>query len=169
MTGSGFGATTQIATGIQYRASGAAKHVSYGSGAQLNVTYNGRSLPTRYELSNVILSGTTPTIMGTENQFYADGRIQYAQDLQNGNFDRAYDYDHVGRIKEAYLRDQGLANLLLDSEFKAKLDAAQRGWRTVVSTAMQQALPVLAMSSSLGYFDMFRSANQPEQWQVCRN
>jgi YD repeat-containing protein len=102
MTGSGFGTTTQFATGIQYRASGVAKHVSYGSGAQLNVTYNGRLLPTRYELGNVIPSGTTPTIMGTENQFYDDGRIRYAQDLQNGNFDRAYDYDHVGRIKEAY-------------------------------------------------------------------
>lgn len=65
----------------------------------------------------------------------------------------------LGRIKEAYLRDQNLANLLLDSEFKAKIDAAQTGWRTVVSTAMQQGLPVLAMSSSLGYFDMYRTAN----------
>ncbi len=67
----------------------------------------------------------------------------------------------LGRIKEAYLRDQNLANLLLDSEFRSKIDAAQTGWRIVVSTAMQQGLPVLAMSSSLGYFDMYRSANLP--------
>jgi len=67
----------------------------------------------------------------------------------------------LGRIKEAYLRDPNLANLLLDSEFKSKIAAAQAGWRVVVSTAMQQGLPVIAMSSSLGYFDMYRTANLP--------
>jgi 6-phosphogluconate dehydrogenase len=67
----------------------------------------------------------------------------------------------LGRIKEAYLRDPGLANLLLDAAFKAKMEQAQNGWRTVVSQAIQQGLPVLAMSSSLGYFDMYRTANLP--------
>jgi len=67
----------------------------------------------------------------------------------------------LGRIKEAYLRDPSLVNLLLDSEFKSKMDAAQAGWRIIVSTAMQQGLPVLAMSTSLGYFDMYRLANLP--------
>lgn len=67
----------------------------------------------------------------------------------------------LGRIKEAYLRDPTLANLLLDAEFKSKTEQSQPGWRTVVSTAMQQALPALAMSSSLGYFDMYRTANLP--------
>jgi len=41
------------------------------------------------------------------------------------------------------------------------MDQAQSGWRIIVSTAMQQGLPVLAMSSSLGYFDMYRTANLP--------
>lgn len=67
----------------------------------------------------------------------------------------------LGRIKEAYLRNPQLANLLLDSEFNSKMAQTQSGWRTVVSTAMQQGLPVLAMSSSLGYFDMYRSAQLP--------
>ena len=67
----------------------------------------------------------------------------------------------LGRIKEAYLRNPKLANLLLDSEFNSKMAQTQTGWRTVVSTAMQQGLPVLAMSSSLGYFDMYRSAQLP--------
>jgi len=67
----------------------------------------------------------------------------------------------LGKIKEAYLRDPNLANLLLDTEFNAKIESAQSGWRTVVSNAMQQGLPVLAMSASLGYFDMYRSANLP--------
>jgi len=67
----------------------------------------------------------------------------------------------LGRIKEAYLRTPGLGNLLLDQEFGAKIDQAQFGWRSVVSSATQQGLPVLAMSSSLGYFDMYRTANLP--------
>ena len=67
----------------------------------------------------------------------------------------------LGKIKEAYLRDSKLTNLLLDAEFNAKMEQAQPGWRIVVSTTMQQGLPVLAMSSSLGYFDMYRSANLP--------
>lgn len=67
----------------------------------------------------------------------------------------------LGRIKEAYLRNPKLSNLLLDEEFKAKIEQAQSGWRIVLSTAIQQGLPVLAMSSSLGYFDMYRTAELP--------
>src|SRR6266550_1751949 len=67
----------------------------------------------------------------------------------------------LGRIKEAYLRNPKLINLLLDNEFKSKIEQAQPGWRTVVSIAQQQGLPVLAMSASLGYFDMYRTANLP--------
>lgn len=67
----------------------------------------------------------------------------------------------LGRIKEAYLRMPNLGNLLLDAEFRSKIEEAQAGWRIVVSTAMQQGLPVLAMSSSLGYFDMYRTASLP--------
>jgi 6-phosphogluconate dehydrogenase len=67
----------------------------------------------------------------------------------------------LGKIKEAYLRTPELASLLLDAEFDAKIAAAQFGWRAVISTSMQQGLPVLAMSSSLGYFDMYRTPNLP--------
>jgi 6-phosphogluconate dehydrogenase len=67
----------------------------------------------------------------------------------------------LGKIKEAYLRNPNLANLLLDTEFKTKIEEAQAGWRTAVSTAQQERFPVLAMSSSLGYFDMYLSANLP--------
>lgn len=67
----------------------------------------------------------------------------------------------LGKIKKAYLRAPDLGNLLLDAEFNSTIEKAQTGWRIVVSTAMQQGLPVLAMSSSLGYFDMYRTANLP--------
>jgi 6-phosphogluconate dehydrogenase len=63
------------------------------------------------------------------------------------------------KIKEAYLRDVKLQNLLLDEEFNSRIGGAQTNWRTVISTAMQHGLPVLAMATSLGYFDMYRTAN----------
>jgi hypothetical protein len=103
VTGSG-GPSAQLLTGIQYRAWGGLKHANYGDGPQLNVTYNARLLPTRYEITNVFLSylvnGGYYTV-GTENDYYADGRLRYARDLQDGNFDRGFGYDHAGRLKEA--------------------------------------------------------------------
>jgi len=65
------------------------------------------------------------------------------------------------KIKEAYLRNSGLQNLLLDEEFNSWLMSAQPNWRRVLSNATQQGIPVLAMSASLGYFDMYRSATLP--------
>ena len=67
----------------------------------------------------------------------------------------------LGRIKEAYLRDPKLSNLLLDAEFKSQINQAQSSWRMVVSIAIQRGVPVMAMSASLGYFDMYRTANLP--------
>jgi 6-phosphogluconate dehydrogenase len=67
----------------------------------------------------------------------------------------------LGKIKAAYLRNPKLANLLLDEEFNSKVSASQKSWRTVVSNSTLQGLPVLAMSASLGYFDMYRAANLP--------
>lgn len=67
----------------------------------------------------------------------------------------------LGRIKEAYQRNSNLASLLLDEEFNAKIEQTQSGWRLVVANAMQQGLPVLAMSASLGYFDMYRRDRLP--------
>jgi len=67
----------------------------------------------------------------------------------------------LGRIKDAYQRNPELASLLLDDEFAAKMEQTQGGWREIVAMAMQRGLPALAMSASLGYFDMYRSANLP--------
>jgi len=37
----------------------------------------------------------------------------------------------------------------------------QPGWRAILSDGMQRGMPLLAMSASLGYFDMYRSAQLP--------
>lgn len=65
------------------------------------------------------------------------------------------------RIKEAYARQPDLPNLLIDDEFKNRLEQAQSKWRLVVSTALQHGIPALAMTSGLGYFDLYRTAQLP--------
>jgi 6-phosphogluconate dehydrogenase len=65
------------------------------------------------------------------------------------------------KIKEAYLHNGGLQNLLLHDEFNSSLISAQPGWRKVICSAVEQGIPVSAMSASLGYFDMYRNANLP--------
>jgi 6-phosphogluconate dehydrogenase len=67
----------------------------------------------------------------------------------------------LDKIKQAYQRRHDLPNLLLDPDFKAWVEEAQPNWRKAVTTAMQNGVPVLAMSCSLNYFDMYRSANLP--------
>ena len=67
----------------------------------------------------------------------------------------------LGKIKEAYKREINLQNLLLDSEFSADIERSQADWRTLSSGALQQGIPVLAMASSLCYFDMYTSDSLP--------
>src|SRR5688500_16768522 len=67
----------------------------------------------------------------------------------------------LGRIKDAYKRDPSLKSLLLDEEFTARINQAQTNWRRVIGLASEAGIPTLAMSASLGYFDMYRSAHLP--------
>jgi 6-phosphogluconate dehydrogenase len=67
----------------------------------------------------------------------------------------------LGRIKAAYERDPGLANLLLDGEFAGELAARQDAWRRVVGRAAAAGVPVLATTASLGYYDSLRRARLP--------
>jgi 6-phosphogluconate dehydrogenase len=65
------------------------------------------------------------------------------------------------RITEAYQRDRGLANLLLDPFFRDIMAAAQEPWRHVVATATRLGVAVPAFSSALAYYDGYRSASLP--------
>jgi 6-phosphogluconate dehydrogenase len=65
------------------------------------------------------------------------------------------------RIRDAFERDAGLENLLLDSYFKEAVESAQEAWRHVVSTAVQIGIPVPAMSAALTYYDGYRSERLP--------
>jgi 6-phosphogluconate dehydrogenase len=65
-------------------------------------------------------------------------------------------------IKQAFRRTPDLPNLLLDKEFGDWLNAAQARWRKAVSTAQAAGVPVLAMASSLAYFDTYRTEHLPQ-------
>jgi 6-phosphogluconate dehydrogenase len=62
----------------------------------------------------------------------------------------------LGKIKEAYDKNPGLQNLLLDPYFKKSMAKCQDSWRKVVATAMQMGIPVPSMSSSLAFYDGYR-------------
>jgi 6-phosphogluconate dehydrogenase len=64
-------------------------------------------------------------------------------------------------IKNAFRKNPQLPNLLLDDHFKAWVTEAQPRWRHVVQTAQAQGIPVLAMSSSLAYYDSVRAERLP--------
>jgi 6-phosphogluconate dehydrogenase len=67
----------------------------------------------------------------------------------------------LGRIKEAFERNSNLENLMLDPFFRMELERAEGGWRRVCVAAIQNGLPVPAMSSALAYYDGYRSASLP--------
>ena len=65
------------------------------------------------------------------------------------------------RIKEAFARDAGLENLLLDPYFTQAVENNQEGWRQVVAAAARLGIPVPAISSALNYYDGYRSERLP--------
>ena len=67
----------------------------------------------------------------------------------------------LGKIKEAFDKNPNLSNLLLDTFFKEKMQTAQAGWRRVVSTSVENGIPVPALASALNYFDAYRTARLP--------
>ncbi len=62
----------------------------------------------------------------------------------------------LGKIKEAFDRQPDLGNLLLDPYFREQVGAAQPAWRRVVAWAVQEGIPVPAMSSALAFYDGYR-------------
>ena len=136
-----------------------------------------------------VIAGTTPSFQGDKKAFvesirkalFASKICSYAQGFQ---LLRAADHEHhwdlqygtiaslwragciiraqfLGKIKDAYARNPGLANLLLDPYFTDIVTRYQAAWREVVSVAAMNGIPVPAFMSALAYFDGYRSANLP--------
>ena len=67
----------------------------------------------------------------------------------------------LGRIKDAFDKDAGLVNLMLDDFFRGELEKAQGGWRRVCAAAMLNGVPVPAFASALSYYDGYRCERLP--------
>jgi 6-phosphogluconate dehydrogenase len=67
----------------------------------------------------------------------------------------------LGKIKEAFDKNPGLSNLLLDSYFQKVMKNCQDSWRKVIATAIQMGIPVPAMSSTLAFYDGYRHKRLP--------
>lgn len=65
------------------------------------------------------------------------------------------------KIKEAYDRDPGLKNLLLDPYFKKIVEGYQGALRETIGTAVQYGIPVPCFSAALSYYDSYRTATLP--------
>lgn len=142
----------------------------------------------RVRASNV-LPGPQTTFEGDRAQFIGDVRqalyasklVSYAQGF--AQLDAAakafgWDLDNAGiamlwrggciirsvfldDIADAFRREDGLENLLLDSFFRDAVIEAQPAWRRAVVNAVQLGLPVPAFAAALAWYDGYRSARLP--------
>ena len=67
----------------------------------------------------------------------------------------------LDKIKEAYDRNPSLNNLLLDPYFQKIITDLVPSWRQVVAAAVQNGIPVPAISSALSYFDGYTTSRLP--------
>jgi 6-phosphogluconate dehydrogenase len=67
----------------------------------------------------------------------------------------------LGKIKEAFVLNPDLVNLLLDPFFKEAISKSQQSLRNVLAEAIKNGIPTPALSSALAYYDGYRSENLP--------
>jgi len=67
----------------------------------------------------------------------------------------------LNRITEAYRKNLGLKNLILDPFFRDVIVKSQANWRTAVQTAIEYGVATPAFSAALSYYDSYRQARLP--------
>lgn len=67
----------------------------------------------------------------------------------------------LNHITEAYRRNPGLKNLILDPYFRDIIGKTQAHWRYAVQTAIEYGVAAPAFSAALSYYDSYRSARLP--------
>ncbi|HEX7362419.1 MAG TPA: decarboxylating NADP(+)-dependent phosphogluconate dehydrogenase [Bryobacteraceae bacterium] len=67
----------------------------------------------------------------------------------------------LGKIKEAYDKNPGLSNLLMDDFFSGVLNTYQPAWRQALIDAIGFGVPTPAFSTALAFYDGYRSERLP--------
>src|SRR6185369_17478242 len=96
-----YSGVSQYASNLSYRAWGELKGLTYGNNFTSVRTFNARLLPAQFEVDKPAQSGGT-TMMKTQYQYYSDGSVKYADNQILDGFDRAFTYDQVSMVKDAY-------------------------------------------------------------------
>ncbi len=65
-------------------------------------------------------------------------------------------------VRQAFTKNPGLPNLLVDPAIAGELQRAAPGWRRVVAASASAGIPVPALGASLAYFDSYRTARLPQ-------
>jgi 6-phosphogluconate dehydrogenase len=65
------------------------------------------------------------------------------------------------KITDAYSKNAGLVNLLLDPYFNDQIQKGQPQWRKIVALAATNGVPAPAFMSALAYYDGYRSPRLP--------
>jgi YD repeat-containing protein len=83
------GGVSTYASSFQYRAWGALKQVAIGTHTS-SFTYNSVLRPTNFNISGGVVN--------QNYEYYGDGHLSFVHNTTDNNFDRAFFYDHVGRL-----------------------------------------------------------------------
>jgi 6-phosphogluconate dehydrogenase len=67
----------------------------------------------------------------------------------------------LGKIKEAFDKNQAIDNLLLDNFFSSALNQYQGSWRKAIVHAVELGVATPAFSTALAFFDGYRTARLP--------
>lgn len=67
----------------------------------------------------------------------------------------------LNKIKDAYLNNSDLNNLIFDNYFKDILEKYHTDWRKVVSKAIEAGIAIPGFSSAMSYFDGYRTQELP--------
>lgn len=144
----------------------------------------------RVHASSILPAPNQPNFSGDKAQFidaiedalYCSKICSYAQGFQQmryaeQEYDWTLDYAEIARvfrsgciiragflqkITDAFEQDSNLTNLLLDDYFCEQITRAEENWRHVVSTAVLNGVPAPTFSSSLAYFDAYRTVRLPQ-------
>jgi 6-phosphogluconate dehydrogenase len=99
-------------------------------------------------------------LIAASNQFHYDLNLsECARIWKGGCIIRAAFLD---KIKNAFLQDPQLPNILAAPEFKQSILDKQTAWREVIAEAAKLGIPVPAFSTSLAYFDSSRREQLPQ-------
>ncbi len=121
-----------------------------------------------------LVNSVKDALYGAKMISYAQGYLLFKEAAAEHNWDLDYGViaklwrggciirsGFLDKIAEAYEKNPGLENLILDDYFKEALAKTQEGWRKVVQMAVGNGIPMPSISAALAYYDGYRSAVLP--------